>query len=469
MVESVVNFLKSNFETHINDLYDLIKIPSVSFPDFDPTTLDKSADAVANILKKSGLENVRLLKLQDTFPYIYGDHLHQPGKPTVLLYAHHDVQPPGREEVWETPPFEPIKKDGPDGERIYGRGSADDKAGILVHTAAISAYLSVLKKLPLNVKVIIEGEEEIGSPHLSKFLNTHKDMMAADFMILTDTANYDCGIPSLTVGLRGIVAVELELRALTKTVHSGFWGGLAPDPAMALTKMLSDLVDENGKITIQEILDEIPPLTDQQKETLENLPPFDGSRFKDQSGIIPSAKILDHLPYPMAQLWWYPSLIVNGIQASSRHQPGNIINDVAWTKLSIRLAPGMDAKRAQRIFVKHLKEKTPWGLELKIESEVSANGWSAYPFGKNKAAFDAALIALEKGYGKKPVLAGCGATIPFVEPFATALKDAPALLIGIEDPYTNAHGENESLLISDFQKACVSQVYLLNELANLVS
>lgn len=464
--KQVTTHFNNNVNTHLSDLADLVKIPSVSFPGFDHKTIDESAAFVEAVLKKTGLEKVQILKIPGTFPYVYGEHCHAPGKPTVLLYAHHDVQPPGRDAVWQSDPFVPTERDGPGGRRLYGRGAADDKAGIFVHVAAIASYLSVMKGLPLNVKVIIEGEEEIGSPHLAEFLNKHQKLMRADVMILTDTANYDSGVPALTVSLRGMVTVEVAVRALQNPIHSGLWGGLVPDPVMALSKILAGLVDESGNIAVQSILDEVPALSDADMKTFDGLS-FDREQFKQQAGLVPTGEVLVHKPHPLIQLWRHPSLTVTAIQASSREQAGNIINDTAWAKVTVRVPPGMEASKVTECLTEYLKESVPWGLEISIAPKVGVDGWITHPDGKHRKVFAAARAALEEGYGARAVFAGCGATIPFVKPFTEALGDAPALLIGIEDPYTNAHGENESLLISDFKKACLSEIILFQSLANL--
>ncbi len=253
-------YLQEKFPIFLDDLKSLVRIPSVSFPGFPESELDRSAEAVADLMRKRGLENVQVLKIQGAHPYVYGERLRAPGQPTLLLYAHHDVQPPGRTDVWKTDPFEPTVLMGPAGERLYGRGTADDKAGIVVHTSAIAAYLETVGELPVNVKVIIEGEEEIGSSHLTEFLKTYRHLMDADVLVLTDTGNFDCGIPALTIALRGMVGLEVEVRALSKTVHSGMWGGPVPDPAMALSKILATLVDHQGQIAIPGVLDDVKPI-----------------------------------------------------------------------------------------------------------------------------------------------------------------------------------------------------------------
>lgn len=459
--------LESNFAKHMEDLSELVKIPCVSFPDFDHKHIEDGAEATAALFKKSGLENIQIFKAGKSFPYVYADHCHAgKDKPTLLLYAHYDVQPPGREDLWHSSPFVPTLRDGPGGQRLYARGTADDKGGILIHASAIQSWLESTKQLPVNVKLLIEGEEEIGSPYLKNCLADHYDLIKSDIMVLTDTANYDCGVPSLTVSLRGMLAFEVELRSLKGTVHSGFWGGAVPDPAMALSKLLAKLVDDNGEIAIQEILDLVPPLSKDVAKIYEHLP-FDETKFCDQAGLVDGVHMHKFLPHPMQQVWHHPSVAINAIQSSSRLQAGNTINDIAWARVNFRLPPGMDADQVAQVFETFVRENTPWNLQFSIVNKSKGSGWSTNPFGKHKSIFDRAMQALRDGYQADPVFAGCGASIPFVRPFSEALNGAPALLVGIEDPYTNAHGENESLLVSDFEKACRSQVILFEALGGV--
>lgn len=458
--QEAAKYFETDFKNVLNDLKEISKIPSISFEGFPASEVVRSAEATAAMMREAGLKNVELIRLGDAHPYVYGDLCETPGAPTLLLYAHHDVQPLGREEKWETPAFTPTEKEGPGGLRLYGRGTADDKAGILVHLAAIRAYLRTSKKLPVNVKVLIEGEEEIGSLHLLEFLEKYKTKCQADILVLTDTANFDCGIPALTTAIRGLCQFDIELRALDKTVHSGMWGGPVPDSAMALSKLLAKLVNEEGRITVPGVLEGWKKPDAAELKRHEEIPEEE-SKFREQSGMIPSAKLLREGPSLIAQTWRYPSLTVNALQSSSRKQASNIINDIAWARVTVRLAAGMKPENVVSSMSKFIKENIPWGCELELHTDGSGSPWSVDPVGP---AFDAASRAMEKAYGRKPVFMGCGGSIPFVEPFAKALGGAPALLVGVEDPYTNAHGENESLLISDFKKACLTQIYLFAEL-----
>ncbi len=460
--QSVIQCLEKNWNKHLDDLKALVRVPSISFPGYPPENVTKSAEAVSKLMQRAGLKNVEVIKLGSAHPYVYGEWLEAKDAPTLLLYAHHDVQPVGREDVWKTPPFEPTEKEGPGGMRLFGRGAADDKAGVIVHLSAIESFLKTNGKLPVNVKMIVEGEEEVGSSELENFLKTYRSRLDADVLVLTDTSNFEIGIPSLTVALRGIVAMSVELRSLKKTVHSGMWGGPLPDPVMALTKVLAGMTDSDGRVTIPGALDGFRPPTEQELSEAAKLP-YNEKQFRDQGGMVESAKILKQGSHPLAQTWMYPSVTVNAFEASSRKSAANIICDAAWARVTLRCARGMNPKKTFEAMARYIKEATPWGLEVSITDEGGGNPWATDPVGP---AFECAKRALEKGYGHRVVAIGSGGTIPFVEPFAKALGGAPVLLVGVEDPYTNAHGENESLLISDFKKACLSQVYLFDEIGS---
>jgi acetylornithine deacetylase/succinyl-diaminopimelate desuccinylase-like protein len=451
--------LEAQFDQTLDALCALARIPGVSASGFPAAELARSAAAVAELLRTSGLERVEVLHVPGAHPYVVGEWLRAgPRAPTLLIYAHHDVQPPGRAEKWLTPAFEPtLRADG----RLYGRGVVDDKAGLMVHAAALGACLRANHSLPCNVKLIVEGEEEIGSPHLEAFLTAQRERLAADAIVLSDTANLDAGIPSLTTSLRGLVVADVRVRAIDHPLHSGMWGGPVPDTATALVRLLARLVDDRGVIQIPGIYDDVAEPTRDERAALARLP-FDERAFRAQAGMLgetPLAGEPERSAYE--RLWLRPSLAFTALEGVRIAGSANRLMEQAQARVGLRLAPSQDAQRAAKSLVEFLRRSPPNGVEVTVELESAAGGWSTPATGP---AFDAARRALAKGFGREAAFIGCGGSIPFVGPFARTLGGAPALLLGLEDPICNAHGENESLNVDDFKKAARAAVHLLFEL-----
>jgi acetylornithine deacetylase/succinyl-diaminopimelate desuccinylase-like protein len=410
-------------------------------------------------MRAAGLENVEILTIPGAHPYVYGDWLHAAGAPTILLYAHHDVQPPGREEKWLSPAFKPTQR----GERLYGRGTADDKAGGLMHLAALEAYLQTGKKLPVNVRFFIEGEEETGSEHLEEFLKTYEARLRADVMVLTDTANLDVGLPSITYRLRGLVDAVVEVRTLDHPVHSGLWGGPALDALTALSQILSRLLTPKGRIAIPDFYEGILPVTGLEKERIYALP-FDENKFRRELGCVSGMELGGEKEFTVYErLWCRPSIAVLGIDAPSVEKTSNQIVEAARAKVSARIVNGMNPEKSLARLCAFLEKDPPFGTEVKVTAGKAGDPWRIDPTGP---VYEAAVRALKKGFERDPVFIGCGGSIPFVEPLTKHFGGIPALLMGIEDPSTNAHGENESLYLPDFKKSILSAVHLYAELAN---
>ena len=459
--EKALSHFAEHKREYLEDLKTLVRVPSVSFPGFDVSNVRASAEASARLLRARGFKKVQLLEVGDAHPYVYGEILDQPGRPTVLLYAHHDVQPAGDESAWASPPFEPVERKGPPDAtpRLYGRGAADDKAGIVVHSSAADAWLKA-GGLPLNVKIVVEGEEEIGSGHLAAFLKKNAQLLKADAIVLTDTSNFDTGLPSITTALRGLVTVDVEVRALKQSRplrHVGRPGARPGERAL-----------QNAGVAHQRRRLHRHPRHPRQGEAAHRRRKKEHRRAAGRRGAFPQAggpagrREAAGRPPPVGNQLAQPSLAVNAIQASSRKDARNIIYESAWARVGIRIVPDLDPHDVQRRLVDALKKSVPWGLEVHLHADQAVGAWytdSSHP------AFQAAFRALKKGYGTEAVAIGCGGSIPFVEPFARELGGVPALLIGVEDPYTNAHSENESLHLGDWEKSVKSAIHLYAELA----
>jgi cysteinylglycine-S-conjugate dipeptidase len=426
-----------------SDLERLIRIPSVSFEGFDPAEVRRSGEATAEILQASGLQGVRLLEVDRAHPAVFGEAAAADGGPTVLLYAHHDVQPPGDEADWDSPPFEPTERDG----RLFGRGSCDDKAGIALHQAALLAHDG---RPPVNVKVFIEGEEEQGSPNLDGFLRRYTDELRADVIVLADATNWRAGVPGLTTKLRGLVDCVVEVRTLDHAVHSGMYGGPFPDALTSLSRVLATLHDEEGNVAIEGLASSSTDSLDLTEDEL-----------REQAGAVDGLRAIGRGALT-ERLWTRPAVSVLGIDAPSVQEAANILVPVARAKVSLRLPPGQDPDPAMDALVRHLETNAPWGAKVTVQRGASA--WP-YEVRADGPVFESARRAFREAWGTDAVDIGAGGTIPFVKAFADAFPEASILLTGVEDPDGRAHGANESLLLDDFGKTCAAEARFLQHLS----
>jgi acetylornithine deacetylase/succinyl-diaminopimelate desuccinylase-like protein len=424
------------------DLERLVRIPSVSADPAAEPQVQASANEVAALLTGAGLSDVEVVSVPGGQPAVLGRRPGPPGAPTVLLYAHHDVQPTGDPAGWDSDPFEPAERDG----RLFGRGTADDKAGIAVHLAALRAHGD---ELPVGVIVLVEGEEEIGSPTLDQFLSEFRDRLRADVVVFADSANWRVDVPSLTTSLRGLAPVIVEVRALHHGVHSGLYGGPVPDALTALCRMLATLHDEQGDVAVAGLAHSTAdPLDLTEAQLRADAAMLDGVQLIGTGGLT-------------ERLWTRPAIAVIGIDAPSVAEASNTLIPVARAKVSMRLAPGEDASRASAALTAHLEAHAPWGVQVTVQQEATATPY-AVPAGG--PAYEAARWALEEAWGRPAVATGGGGSIPFVTGYAELIPEAEILITGVEDPDTRAHGTNESLDLATFERACLAETLLLHRL-----
>ena len=457
-IDAAIAQAEQTWPQTLDRLAALVRIPSCSFPGFDPAHVVASAEATAVWFRDVGFPAVRVLPGGGAHPAVLAiDRRAGPKRPTLLLYAHHDVQPPLREALWRTPPHEPVIRDG----RMWGRGTADDKAGIMCHCAAAAAWNATAGAPPINLVAVIEGEEEVGSPHFPDFLRRHLDELRADAVLVMDAGNYAAGLPSITTSLRGHLVVEVELSALKAPLHSGLWGGGVPDPAAALARLLATLSDDHGRIAVPALLHGIRPLSDADRADFARLP-YTPAWFAEVAGLLDPAQAPRDAVEAHARLWRQPALAINAIQCGERGRTGNVVMDSAWARLGLRIVPDQDPATLMRALLDHLRAHAPAGMRLELTEREPGPAWgtdTAHP------AFAAARAALARGFGVQPVAIGCGASIPFVGEMTALLGGVPALLLGVEDPQCGAHAENEGLLLADALSALKSEVALMGYLA----
>jgi cysteinylglycine-S-conjugate dipeptidase len=427
------------------DLKRLARIPGIAFPGFDHAEVERSAEAVDELLRGAGLADVKLLRAGGQ-PAVVGHRPAPPGAPTVLLYAHHDVQPVGDLAEWRTEPFDPTERNG----RLYGRGCADDKAGVMAHLAALRAFGD---DLPVGVTLFVEGEEEFGSESLEDLLRAHREELAADVIVIADSGNWDIGQPALTRSLRGLVNLYVEVRTLDHAVHSGMFGGPVPDALTTLCRLLATLHDEAGDVAVPGLVRTTAAEVD--------YPP---DRFRSEAGMLDGVQLIG-TGRLVERIWSRPSLSVLGIDAPPAGAAPNALVPAARAKLSVRIAPGDNARKAFEAVKTHLEAKAGWGASVTVTLEESGEPCVV---GSEGPVYDAARAAFRAAWdGAEPVDAGMGGSIPFIATFQELFPDATVLVTGVEDPDSRAHGANESLHLGEFARVCLAETLLLANLANL--
>ena len=426
----------------IADLHRLISIPSISsMPEHD-ADVAACADAVSGLFRDLGASEVKLLDGGGK-PAVWANFPGPEGSPTVLLYAHYDVQPTGDADAWTSPAFEPTERDG----RLYARGSADDKGGVALHLAALRVFNGAP---PVGVKVFIEGEEEVGSPSMPTLLDRYRDELAADVYVVADSVNWEVGKPSLTTSLRGVAACEVTVSTLAEGLHSGQFGGVVPDALTALCRLLATLHDEAGNVAIEGLVSGTAPDLDYPED-----------RLQEETGLLEGVSQTGDGSV-VERMWFKPSASVLAIDATPVAKASNTLIPSARAKVSVRLAPGQDPAAAARALEEHLRSNAPWGARVEIDSE-QAGAPSRITLDGPRA--EAARAAFREAFGVDAVEIGCGGSIPIVAEFADRNPGALVLVTAVTDPNSRMHGIDESLDLGDFAKAALAETLLLNNLA----
>jgi acetylornithine deacetylase/succinyl-diaminopimelate desuccinylase-like protein len=423
------------------DLEDLVRIESVWADPARRSEVQRSAQAVANLLAAAGFDDVEIVA-EGGGPAVIARYPAPPGAPTVLLYAHHDVQPEGDHSQWASPPFEPTERDG----RLYGRGTADDKAGIATHLAAFRAHGG---KPPVGVTVFVEGEEESGSPSLGRLLDAHRDKLAADVIVLADSGNWSTDVPALTVSLRGLADCVVEVATLDHGLHSGMWGGAVPDALMVLTRLLASLHDDDGNVAVAGLHESAAANID-----------YSPQQVREETGLLDGVREIGSGSVTR-RLWAKPAITVIGIDTTPVARSSNTLIPRARAKISMRVAPGGDAKAHLDVLTRHLESHAPWGARVTV---APGDIGQPYAIDATGPTYDAVRGAFREAWDTDPVDLGQGGSIPFIATFAEAFPDAKILVTGVEDPATQAHSVNESLDLGVLERAATAEALLLARL-----
>ena len=453
-MDKVIDFINVNRDRYLEELKALLAIPSISALPQHAGDVKRCAEWCADEMRRIGLGNVRLIDTPGN-PVVYGDWLGAQGAPTVLFYGHYDVQPVDPLDLWESPPFEATIRDG----EIYARGSADDKGQVFMHFKAVEAHLKQNGRLPVNIKFILEGEEEVGSVNLDNFIRDHKSELGADVVVISDSAMFGRGIPSICYGLRGLVYFQIDLRGSNTDLHSGSFGGAVANPAFVLAQMLAQMKDRGGRIKIPGFYDAVRPLSDEERKAWESLP-FNEKQYKKTFGI---PKLFGESGFTtLERTWARPTFEINGLLSGFTGEGAKtVLPAVSMAKVSMRLVPDQHPDKIAELFETYVRAITPKTVELKITRMHGGKPWmTSYdnPF------VQAAARAIEKGFGKKPVFTREGGSIPVVSTFQEELG-LPSVLFGVGLPDENAHAPNEKLDVGNFHGGIIASAILYDEIA----
>ena len=455
-MDKVVDFINVNRDRYIDEMKRYLAIPSISALPEHKGDVRKCAEWTRDEMSRIGLQKCRLEETPG-HPIVYGEWLGAPGQPTILFYGHYDVQPVDPLHLWTSPPFEATIRDG----EIYARGSADDKGQVFMHFKAVEAHLRQNGNLPVNMKFLIEGEEEVGSANLDNFIKSHKDLLTADVVVISDSPMFDRGIPSICYGLRGLTYFQIDLRGSKSDLHSGSFGGAVANPAMVLAQVLSQMKDKSGRIKIDGFYDDVVELRPEERAEWEKLP-FNEKKYKAELG---APKLFGETGFTtLERVWARPTFEVNGLLSGFTGEGAKtVLPAVAMAKCSMRLVPNQDPDKIGDLFEEYVKKVTPKTVELKITRMHGGKPWMTEFDNKYVRA---AGRAIEQGFGKAPVFNREGGSIPVVSTFQEELG-VPCVLFGVGLPDENAHAPDEKLDLGNFHNGIIASAFLYDEIANL--
>lgn len=456
-MEKVLKYIESNKDKFVDELKEFLKIPSISTNPENKNDVRDCASFIENEMKTIGLENVRILETKG-HPIVYGDWLHA-GKelPILLIYGHYDVQPVDPIELWTDPPFTPTVKDG----KIFARGAADDKGQVFIHLKSIQSHLINNKSLPVNIKIIIEGEEEIGSVNLDSFIESNKELLKCDYVVISDTGMFDKDVPSICYGLRGLAYMQVEVTGPNRDLHSGSYGGAVDNPINALAHIICKLKDDQGKILIDGFYDDVLPLTEKERIEYTKLP-FDEKKYKESLEIEETFGEDGYSTLERASA--RPTLDCNGIWGGFQGEGAKtVLPSRAAAKISMRLVPNQEPEKIEKIFTEYVKKISPKTVKVTVKSLHGGKG-AITPI--DSPAMDAAVEAMKKGFGKTPLFTREGGSIPVVSTFQSLLN-APVILLGFGLPDDNIHSPDEHFSLDSFHKGILSISNYYNELSKI--
>ena len=453
-MKNVVDYINANKQRYVDELVEFLKIPSISSNPENKQDMVVCAKFVESKLAEIGAQKLKVYETKG-HPIVYGELMDAPGKPTVLIYGHYDVQPVDPLELWETPPFEPSIR----GEYVYARGGADDKGQIYLHIKGIEAMQKSGTPLPVNVKFLFEGEEEVGSDNLEPFINDYKELLKCDYVLISDSPMYAYNTPSICYGLRGLSYMQIELTGPNKDLHSGSYGGSVHNPIQALSEIIAKLHDKNGKITIKGFYDDVLKLTNKERAEFKTLKHND-KKYAKELGV---GELYGEKGFTtLERLWARPTLECNGIWGGFIGEGAKtVLPSKASAKISMRLVPYQKPEKIAKLFEKYIKSITPKTCKIKVEY-LHGGGAAITPI--DSKGVIAAHKALERAFGKKPVYTREGGSIPIVVNFQEVLK-APVVLMGFGLPDENSHAPNERFSLINYHKGIITAAYFLEEMS----